>query len=188
MRLFAAIVPPPAVIEDLGEFLGPRHEVTDGPRWSDADQWHVTLAFMGSAPARVLEPLSETLASVVGRVASGQLSLEGAVAFPNPYAARVLAAGVADSPPGWLAGLARTVRSGCSAAGAGPGGGPFRAHLTLGRFGRPTEATRWLRVLDTYSSAAFEVTEVVLFESHLGAGRRGRTRHDVVATIPLAAP
>ena len=188
MRLFVAVLPPPAVVEDLTEFLGPRREAPDGPRWSHPGQWHVTLAFMGSAPARVVEPLTDALADLVGRVPGGQVSIAGSVAFPSPYAARVLGMEVLDSPAGWLPGLARTVRSGCSVVGAAPEGGPFRPHLTLGRFARPTEATKWLRVLDTYRSEPFDVTEVVLVESRLGSGRDGRARHDVVATLPLAEP
>ena len=188
MRLFVAINPPLPVVEDLEEFLGPMHEVTDGARWSASRQWHVTLAFMGSAPSSAVEPLESALASLVARVPAARLTVTGAVAFPNPYAARVLAVGVEDSPPGWLAGLARTVRSGCSVAGAAPEGGPFRPHLTLARFGRPTEATRWLRVVDTYRSEPFDVREVALVESHLSAGRVGRVRHDVLAAFPLAAP
>ena len=188
MRLFVAVLLPPAVVEDLTEFLGPRREAPDGPRWSHPGQWHVTLAFMGSAPARAVEPLTDALAELVRRIPAGQVQIAGSVAFPNPYAARVLGVEVLDSPAGWLAGLARTVRSGCSVAGAAPEGGPFRPHLTLGRFGTPTEATRWLRVLDTYRSEPLDVTEVVLVESHLGSGRDGRVRHDVVASLPLGAP
>jgi 2'-5' RNA ligase len=188
MRLFVAALPPPAVVEDLTEFLGPRREAPDGPRWSRPGQWHVTLAFMGSAPARVVEPLVDALADLVGRVPAGQVSIAGSVAFPSPYAARVLGMEVLASPAGWLAGLSRTVRSGCSVAGAAPEGGPFRPHLTLGRFGRPTEATRWLRVLDTYRSEVFDLSEVVLVESQLGSGRDGRVRHAVVARFPLAGP
>lgn len=187
MRLFVAINPPLPVAEDLEEFLGPRHEVTDGPRWSASRQWHVTLAFMGSAPSTAVEPLESALASLVARVPAGRLTVSGAVAFPNPYAARVLAVGIEDSPSGWLAGLARTVRSGCSVAAAAPDGGPFRPHLTLARFGRPSEATKWLRVVDTYRSEPFDVTEVVLVESHLSAGRGGGVRHDVLARFRLGS-
>ncbi len=50
--------------------------------------------------------------------------------------------------------LARGVRSACSVAGAAPEGGPFVPHLTLGRFSRAEEATRWMRVLSTYAGPA----------------------------------
>lgn len=185
MRLFVAVVPPPHVCEDLGAFLAPRRDVVDGPRWSAAEQWHITLAFMGTASAGVVEPLAQSLSALVGRVLPGQVSIDGGLALPNPYAARVLAAGVRDTPADWLTALAHTVRSGCAVAGAAPEGGPFRPHLTLGRFGRPVEATRWLRVLDTYRGPSFAVTEVALVESHLGGARGGRTRHDIVATVGL---
>ncbi len=188
MRLFVAVIPPARVCEDLSTFLAPRHGVVDGPRWSAAAQWHLTLAFMGTAPAGVVEPLEEALSCLTARVRPGRVSIEGSLALPNPYAARVLAAGVRDTPAGWLAALAHTVRSGCAVAGAAPEGGPFRAHLTLGRFGRPTEATRWLRVVDTYRGEPFAVTQVALVESHLGRGRGQHARHDILATFGLGGP
>ena len=59
MRLFAALTPPDDAVEDLATFLEPRHQVGDDVRWTDPDQWHVTLAFMAEVPDRVVEAVTE---------------------------------------------------------------------------------------------------------------------------------
>jgi 2'-5' RNA ligase len=51
--------------------------------------------------------------------------------------------------------------------------------------GRPIEATRWLRVLETYRSRPFEVREFTLIESHLGEGPGNRPRYETVAAFPV---
>lgn len=187
MRLFVAVTPPAPAIEDLDAFLEARRDVAGAPRWVDPEQWHVTLGFMGSVAADRLDGLLQGLAAVATRWSPMTLAVAGGGAFPNPYAARVLYAGLTEAPGSErsLADLARTVRHTCSAAGAGPDGARFHPHLTLGRFGRPEEATRWIRVLDTYAGPSFAVAGIDLVESHLGEGRGGRPRHAVVETFPL---
>lgn len=184
MRLFAAITPPPEVLEDLAEHLEPRVEAGPDIRWTDTDQWHITLSFMAEAPERALDDLIERLTRTTARHEPFSLALLGAGAFPSPYAARVLWTGVAD-PDGGLGPLARGIRNACNKAGAMPEGARFHPHLTLGRFRRPTEATRWIRVLDAYESPAWRARSVSLIESHLGEGRRNRPRYEVVEELPL---
>lgn len=184
MRLFAAVTPPPEVLEDLAQHLEPRREAGGDVRWTDPDQWHVTLSFMAEAPERVLDDLVERLTRTAARHQPFELALLGAGAFPNPYAARVLWAGVAD-PDGGLGPLAHGIRNACNKAGATPEGAKFHPHLTLGRFRRPTEATKWIRALDAYESPVWRARSVSLIESHLGEGRRNRPRYEVLAELPL---
>jgi 2'-5' RNA ligase len=58
--------------------------------------------------------------------------------------------------------------------------------VTLGRFRRPTEATRWIRALDAYEGPEWRVGVIHLIESHLGEGRGRRPRYEVVGEFPLA--
>ncbi|HYN29255.1 MAG TPA: RNA 2',3'-cyclic phosphodiesterase [Dermatophilaceae bacterium] len=184
MRVFVAVPLPRAAVDDLGELLAPRQEVEDGPRWTPPDQWHVTLAFMGDAPADRVDDLVEGLAGAASRTPGMPLRVCGAGCFPDVPGARVLWAGVED-PAGGLPPLARRVRSAANRAGAAPDGGRFTPHLTLGRFRRPTEATRWVRVLDLYAGPWWTADHLALVQSHLGEGPRGRPRHEVVAEVPL---
>jgi 2'-5' RNA ligase len=184
MRLFVALTPPTEVLEDLAEHVEPRREAGSEIRWTDTDQWHVTLSFMAEAPERALDDLTERLTRTAARHEPFSLALLGGGAFPNPYAARVLWAGIADPDDG-LGPLARGIRNACNKAGATPEGAKFHPHLTLGRFRRPTEATKWIRTLDAYESPTWRATSVSLIESHLGEGRGHRPRHELLAEFPL---
>jgi 2'-5' RNA ligase len=186
MRMFAAVVPPEDVVEGLEAFLEPRREAAPF-RWTMPVQWHLTLAFMAKVPDRSLDDLLERLARAGRRRTPFRLWLEGGGAFPNPARAKVLYAGVAGEPEALeeLRRLSTGARAAANRAGAEAEGGPFRPHLTLARMKRPVEATRWLRVLEAYSSREFDVTDLVLVESHLGEGPANRPRYDEVARFPL---
>lgn len=97
MRLFVAVVPPDDVLDDLEEHVEPRRDAGPEIRWTDRHQWHVTLAFLGAVPEARLDDLTDALARSAARRDPLVLRLAGAGAFPNPYAARVLWAGV-DEP------------------------------------------------------------------------------------------
>lgn len=192
MRMFAAVVPPEDVVEDLEEFLGPRREsdrlASERPlRWTMPFQWHLTLAFMAQVPERSLDDLVERLTRAGRRRTPFTLRIAGGGAFPGPARAKVLYAGVEadDAAAEELRRLSTGARAAAGKAGASAEGGPFKPHLTLARSGRPVEATRWIRVLETYRSREFEVDSFVLVESHLGEGPRKRPRHETVGRFAL---
>lgn len=184
MRLFAALTPPDHVARELDEFLGPRRDADPEVRWTDPQQWHVTLAFMGAAPERTLDTVIEAIAAAAATHPVPRLRLHRAGAFPDVARARVLWTGV----EGDLDELARRVRAACSHAGAAPQGGRFHAHLTVGRLRSPVDATRWVRVLETYSGPAWDAPEISVVASHAAEVRRGRghrRRYEVLAVAPL---
>ncbi len=195
MRIFAAIMPPMEVVEDLDEFLAPRREHPDsGLRWAMPEQFHITLAFAGEADAFDVERAQEAISAVASRRPPLDLALAGAGAFPGPGHARAIWLGLmvngeAASPPADahtpLHSLAAAVRTAARGVGIQVEGGPFRPHLTVARLGRPADATKWLRILETYRSDLWHADEIVLFASHLGQGRRGRPRHEELAVFPL---
>ncbi len=147
----------------------------------------MTLAFMADVPERSLDDLVERLARAGRRRRPFTVAIAGSGAFPNPARAKVLYAGL-DAEPDDLEELRRLstgARAAANKAGAPADGATFRAHVTLARMRRPVEATRWLRVLGTYHSRPFVVTELALVQSHLGQGPGNRPRYEVVATFPL---
>jgi 2'-5' RNA ligase len=184
MRLFVAVVPPDDVLDDLEVHLEPRRAAGGEVRRTDRHQWHVTLAFLGDVPERRLDDLTEVLGRSAAKRSPLVLRLSGAGAFPSPYAARVLWAGV-EQVRGDLGAVANGIRSSASSVGASPDGARFHPHLTLGRFGRPTEATRWIRALDGLEGPAWVADGASLIESHLGEGRGRRPRYEVVADLPF---
>ncbi|HET6626336.1 MAG TPA: RNA 2',3'-cyclic phosphodiesterase [Nocardioidaceae bacterium] len=186
MRMFVALVPSPGALEDLAEFLGPRREAEPGFRWTVEEQWHVTLAFMAQVPERRLDDLAARLERAAARRTAFDVKVSGGGAFPNPARAKVLYAGVdAGAHAEELSRLATGARAAANKAGAETGGGRFHPHLTLARLGRPVEATRWVRVLESYDGPGWCAGEIALIESHLGEGPRRRPRYEVVGTFPL---
>jgi 2'-5' RNA ligase len=185
MRIFAALVPPEPALDDLADFLLPRQEAGGDLRWTQPEQWHVTLAFMAQVRERTLDHVRDAVTRAASRVAPFTLALDGGGAFPHPYDARVLWVGVRGDTSG-LQRLARSVRNGCAHAGGDPTGGRFRGHVTLARMRRPLEATRWIRVLEGYAGPPWTAGEVALIGSHLGEGVGGRPRYEVLGLAPLA--
>lgn len=185
MRLFAALVPPDHVIEDLADFLEPRRSDPAARElsWSRPESWHITVAFMGSAPADGVDDFIERLGDGRLDLPVAPLQVRGGGAFPAVERAKVLYAGVTDGA-GTLGRVGERTRNAAAAAGCGPDGRTFSPHLTLARSRRPIEATRWIRVLDAYSGPTWQPTEVSVIESNLG--RRG-PRYALLASVPIGA-
>ena len=191
MRMFVAIEPPVDAVEHLDEFLAVRREAGPEVRWSSPTQWHLTLAFMGAAPDRAVEDILDGVGAVADRTTPIALAVTGGGCFPDVTRAKVLWAGVDEADGGApgaaedLGRLARGVRSACAVAGAAPEGGAVVPHLTLGRFARAQDATRWLRVLSTYAGPAWVASEVTVVASHLPRERGPGPRHEVLSRMPL---
>jgi RNA 2',3'-cyclic 3'-phosphodiesterase len=185
MRMFVALIPPPDAIEDLAEFIAPRQEAGAGLRWTVPEQWHVTLAFLGEVADRHLDDLQARLGRAAARRTSFPVTLAGGGAFPDPGRAKVVYVGVRTDGVE-LSRAATGVRAAAARAGADPEGGRFRPHVTLARSRHPVEATRWIRVLDTYEGPRWQAQEIALLASYLGEGPRRRPRHEVVETFHMA--
>lgn len=191
MRMFTAVVPPEDVVAELDDFLAPRRDHAQPGRqtmrWTSPDSWHVTLGFMEHVPERSLDDLVERLGQAGRRRRAFDLRLTGGGAFPHAAAAKVVHVGTAATPDDdeELRRLSSGARAAAATAGAPVDGSRFRPHLTLARLRRPTDVVRWLRLLDTYESRTWTVTDFALVRSHLGEGPRGRPRHEVVEVLAL---
>ncbi len=190
MRMFVAIEPSPDAVEHLDEFLAVRRESGPEVRWTSPSRWHLTLAFMGAAPDRVVEDVVDGAGAVADRSAPIGLAATGGGCFPDVTRAKVLWAGVdgvggAGGSVEELGRLARGVRSACAMAGAAPQGGAFVPHLTVGRFSWAQDATRWLRVLSTYAGPGWVASDFIVVASHLPRERGHGPRHEVLARLPL---
>jgi 2'-5' RNA ligase len=186
MRLFAALVPPPDALEHLDEFLDVRRDAGEF-RWVQADQVHVTLAFLERVPEPKVDDLVERLARAAGRRTAFETAISGGGAFPNAGRAKVLWAGLDLDESGRteLDRLATGCRAAANRAGIEVDGTSFRPHLTLGRTRYPHDVSNWVRLLDAYSGPRWQATELTLVQSFLGEGPRGRPRHVAVEVFPL---
>lgn len=184
-RMFVAVYPPPEAIEDLDEFLEPRREHGEF-RWASIDQIHLTLAFLADVPDRALEELSERLGRAAAKRLAMTASIAGGGAFPGVEFAKVLWAGLDVDDVHELERLATGCRAAAAKAGSPPSGERFAPHLTVARIRPPIEATKWVRVLDSYRGPGWRLDEIALVASHLGEGPRKRPRHEILGTFALA--
>ena len=118
-RLFVAVWPPAPVLDAIAEV--PRAHV-DGVRWTTADQWHVTLRFLGDVDL-------DTAAAAFGRleVPAAAAVLRGPI--------ETLGEGLVVAPIDGLDRLAVAV-DGAVGDLARPRAHRFRGHLTLARHRR----------------------------------------------------
>ena len=186
MRMFVGIYPPESVVEQLEDFLEPRRE-HEALRWSDPQDFHITLAFCPEVPEHAYDSFGERLAEASARHTPMSLRLSGGGAFPNPDKAKLLYAALSPDAAALdaLHSLSRATRAAATVSGVEVDGGPYRPHLTVARSGRPFSAMRWLRVLEAFSSDTWEVGEIHLVQSHLGEGRERRPRYVIRETFPL---
>lgn len=179
VRLFAAVVPPPAVLEHLEAAVAP---VRDGAlKWTSANAWHLTLAFYGELADDRVPELVEQLQRAVGRQRAVELGFAGAGRFGS----QVLWMGCS----GDLDPLRRLARS-CAAAGRRVGAAvdekrPFRAHVTLARAQRPVNLRPYVDALAGYTGPTWTARRVVLVRSRLGAGEGGRPRYEHQSVFDL---
>ena len=178
-----AVIPPESVLEDLEEFIGPRRGEVPF-RWTDPEQWHLTLAFSRDVPDRAYDDLVDRLHRAARKRHPMAARIAGGGAFPDVGRARVVYAGV-ETDDEELRRAATGARAAVSKAGAEVDGQRFRPHLTLARINRPVEATRFVQLLDAYAGPRWVVEEVALVASHLGEGPRNRARHEIVETFSL---
>ncbi|MGC4893771.1 RNA 2',3'-cyclic phosphodiesterase [Micromonospora sp. DT31] len=192
MRLFAAVYPPVAAVDDLtGRIAGLRVAAASdaGVRLADPADLHLTLAFLGEVPDGRLADAQDALGRAAqefrnGRAEPPRLRLGGGGSFGQGRSAVlwVDVRGDADA----LDMLARLVRGGLRAAGLPYDEKPFRAHLTIARPGdrvAPADVRADREALHGYAGPEWPVGELVLVRSHPGS----RARYERLAAWPLAA-
>ncbi|MGW0927145.1 RNA 2',3'-cyclic phosphodiesterase [Streptomyces sp. NPDC002644] len=191
MRLFAAVLPPQDVIQDLAEAVAPLRELPAGRdlRWTTPRNWHLTLAFYGEVDEERLPALRERLARAAAHTGPFALALGGAGQFGR---GRAVWAGVRGDVRD-LRFLASRTEAAARKAGVGmEDHRRYRPHLSLARSGRgsaPPDVRPLLDALDGYRGRSWTVDELALVRSRLPrSGIPGeQPRYETVARWPLDA-
>ena len=174
-RLFAAIRPPEAIRDLLIDAMDDSADF----RWQYDEQLHLTLRFIGE----VDRPVAQDIADAFGRIHAEpfQLRIAGVGRFEQ-RSSGALWAGVEPKPP--VAALAAKVERACVVVGLEPERRVFHPHITLARWkGRRTrEIADFLVQAAGLRSEPFNVTEFILFESHLS---RHGAQYEEVGTYSL---
>jgi RNA 2',3'-cyclic 3'-phosphodiesterase len=178
--LFAALLPPPAVVEHLAAAVTPIRD--DVIRWTEPESWHLTLAFYGDLEAERVGDLTTRLVRAAGRYAPMQLSLSGVRRFGRG----VLWVGCRGDTER-LRQLADSVAAAGRRIGAKVDDGrSYRPHVTLARSAGRVDLRSYVDRLAGYAGPPWTAKRVELVQSVLGAGKDGRPRYQTVATFDLA--
>jgi 2'-5' RNA ligase len=185
MRLFVAWVASPAAVQDLRNALSTQQVRDAGAaiRWSPAEDWHVTLAFLGEIDPERLPAVVRATATAARAGAPFTAALVGAGCFPRAGRATTVWAGIDTAGTVASTDLADRLRDALEVNRFAVDERAFRAHLTLGRC-RPTDLRPAVDMLAEYRGPRFDVTEITVFQSHLG--RAARPRYEPLARYPLA--
>ncbi|MCI4063886.1 RNA 2',3'-cyclic phosphodiesterase [Micromonospora sp. R77] len=192
MRLFVAVFPPPAAVDDLTAEVarlrvGAAAAAGTNVRLADPARAHLTLAFLGDVEESRLVDVESALGLAAetfrdGRDSSPRLRLGGGGSFGRGRFT-VLWADVRGDVEA-LAVLARLVRFGLRRGRLPHDEKPFRAHLTIARPGDRIDRADVLAdraALHGYLGPEWPATELVLVRSHQGP----RPSYDRLAAWPI---
>jgi 2'-5' RNA ligase len=158
IRLFVALAFPDRVAQGLLMM----QSGVPGARWSNREQLHLTLRFIGEVDERAANAIDDALSAISAPRFS--LELKGVGEFGGKHP-RALWTGVVANDA--LIRLQRKIESALQRIGVAAEERKFTPHITLARL-RATPAGRVMDFLADhalYSSGAFEVREFVLYSS-----------------------
>jgi 2'-5' RNA ligase len=135
LRLFIALAVPPEVRREIGRAQGrwQRQSPPGAVRWTRADQFHITLKFLGDVPAEQVAEIQKCVAPVCAAFPALSLSAQGVGFFPSTRQPRVIWAGARDENH-QLPELHRQLDEALRWLAPGERPEKFAGHITLGRF------------------------------------------------------
>ncbi|MEV7687174.1 RNA 2',3'-cyclic phosphodiesterase [Streptomyces bungoensis] len=186
MRLFAAVMPPEDVTDQLAAEVAALRELpgADGLRWTGRPGWHFTLAFYGEVGDELLPDLSDRLARAAHRTAPFELALSGGGQFGRGQALWAGAAGDVET----MRRLADRAEAAARRAGVPMGQHRrYQAHLTVARSRAAVDVRPYVNLLGAFSSRRWTVAELTLVRSNLPrSGAPGeQPRYEAVARWAL---
>jgi 2'-5' RNA ligase len=157
-RLFTGIEIPPEVREELARIRRP----LPGGRWTEPENLHLTLRFVGDLDNPRATEFADRLADIEADAFELRLAGLGTFGGNEP---RSIWAGVEASPQ--LEALARANDRAARAAGLPPDGRQFKPHVTIARlkFAGPDEIARVLQRIGAFRTQPFLVARFVLFSA-----------------------
>ena len=189
LRLFVAIAIPLPVRHEMMAIQQELKPLELGEvRWTNAEQIHLTLKFLGNVPASSVEAVKQSLEEVCVATAPFRVRAKGIGFFPNECRPRVRWVGF-EGDDNSLAGLQKHVERRLAPFAEKAGAENFLAHATLGRFPKyrrhKTEIVLpRMRALANHVFGEWCAEDVGLFRSELSTEG---ARHTKVAVFPFGA-
>ena len=177
-RLFTGLEIPRHVADSLSMMRGG----LPGARWIDAENYHLTLRFIGD----IDDALARDIAGLLGRVQRRpfELRLDGLTSFGGRKPGALVASVAAATP---LLELQAEQERLLQRLGLQPEGRKYIPHVTLARLRETSswQVADYLSARGHFRSAPFEVSRFVLFSSRSSVGGGP---YVVEAAYPLGAP
>jgi 2'-5' RNA ligase len=185
MRLFIALNLPKKERERIHRASRPLRERDLPVRWVEAEDYHLTLKFLGEVRPALQERVEEVLDRVAHKTPPCEVKLGGFGAFPTVRRPRVIWAGVEASPE--LRCLKQDLEWGLAEHGFERETRAFHPHLTLGRAGEEGGAGAFRGLDDLVAGLSYRGSVIVrgvdLMRSHMS---RAGSRYSVLRTTKLS--
>lgn len=131
--------------------------------WVVAEDYHITLHFLGAATEQQLQRLSQELKPIVRSIYPFALVINQLGCFGQSQQPRIFWAGLADSPQ--LAQLQKSMAPSCQAAGFTVDQRPYRPHITIARKWKGKDPFV-LPPMPVSPPLSWTAEEVILYRSH----------------------
>jgi 2'-5' RNA ligase len=179
MRLFTAIDIPAALRDDLS---GLQSDDALGARWTDPEQFHITLRFIGEVPTEQAVNYEKVLADV--KAPPVKCVPYGLDVLPSRRSPRVIMLGLERTDS--MMALYHAISDALQSEGLDPEDRKYRPHVTLGRLdnGDPDSVHAFLRRHEDRSFSSFEANRFILYESTLTSDG---ALHEPKAIFPLSS-
>jgi 2'-5' RNA ligase len=140
----------------------------EGIKWTNPDNIHITLAFLGDTEEKKIKIISAKLKAKCEGSGKFEVIIKGSGVFKNLSDPRVIWTGIEPSEKLML--LNDFIKNGLKDAGISIEDRPFKPHLTLGRIKYLKDKAVLKILMDKYQNAEIQkvpVNEVILYESIL---------------------
>jgi RNA 2',3'-cyclic 3'-phosphodiesterase len=137
-------------------------------KWTNPDNIHITLAFLGDTDEKMIKPISSMLKEKCNGSGKFELILKGSGVFRNLSEPRIIWTGIEPSEK--LMHLNEIIINGLKDLSIKMEGRPFNPHLTIGRIKHLNDKETLKAVIEQYQNSEIQlipVNEVILYESIL---------------------
>ena len=138
--------------------------------WTNTDNVHLTLKFLGNISLDRVSRLSEAAAAATADLESFQLRVGSTGVFPGRSRPKVLWVGVNDASGG-LSLLHSRLEAECADQGFPREERPFKPHLTIARLRDSRDARSLVdaHLAQSFPEVTFDVDELIVFRSELSS-------------------
>lgn len=184
MRLFVALDLPERVRQALADLIAnlkPKSK-SRGARWTQPENLHITLKFIGHVGNEKLSPIQSAL-SWIRAAQPVELHFHGMGFFPNEHHPRAFWCGIAGSPN--LAELAADIDRALVPLGIEAETRPFTPHLTLARFKSDEGIREVVRAATDMKSTDFGAATETNFHLYESLLKSTGAQYNRVASFPF---